>query len=63
MREKTAFDRIEAIKDGSPFTELRKAILRIKAGATAACRLVISAPVFEGFILIVILMNTAVLAL
>lgn len=63
LREKTEMERIDEYTDKYPVLELRKAILRIRAWISGLAYSLVKSKVFEGFIILTILLNTVVLAI
>lgn len=63
VRERNRFEAIEALTDKFPLVELRQAILRISAGFSQLCRLLIANALFEALIITIIIMNTVTLAM
>ncbi|CAG9314125.1 SCN4A_2 [Blepharisma stoltei] len=62
IREQNPFEYIENIRDKFPLILLRKALLRIKASIAQLCNIIVSNPIFEVLIVLVILSNAVVLA-
>lgn len=63
VRQKTRFELIDKYSDNRPLLNLRKSLLRIQAGFSQFCALLVSSSFFEWFIIIVISLNITILAL
>ncbi|CAG9334678.1 unnamed protein product [Blepharisma stoltei] len=63
VREMTYFETIDDLPDGNIFFHIRKAALRIVHGVSVLARVIVLSPIFEAFIVIIILFNAVVLAI
>jgi len=63
IEKKNTFEVIDEYEDKYPLLEFRKAFGRVRFGISYTCKVFISSPIFEFFIILVIIANTITLAL
>ncbi|CAG9314127.1 SCN4A_4 [Blepharisma stoltei] len=63
IREWTKFEEIEAINTKNPFSDTRKAFLRIKWALIELCRKIVKSSIFDAIILCFIIANTVIIAI
>lgn len=63
LRSKTPYERIDDYSDRFPCLSYRKAMHRVQAALRQLCSLLVHNALFEGFIILVIIWNTVLLAL
>ena len=63
IRLKSPLEKADDLSDKWPLLEIRKAILRIANGFSELCRIITKSKVFQVVVIVVILFNTAILAI
>lgn len=63
IRIQKDIEKVEEISDKYPLLELRKAIMRIAKGYSELCSIIISTPLFDVVVILVIIFNTVILTM